>query len=267
MAVDSFHERTRAFVKIEDGCDKYCSYCIIPKARGPIRSKKKEELLKELVSLATNGYREVVLVGINLSSYGKDLGCNLIDAVELACSIDGLERIRLGSLEPELLSDEDIKRLSKMPKFCPQFHLSLQSGCTETLKRMNRHYTAEEYSQTVQKIRQSFGNSSITTDIMVGFPGIRRRVQYFLFFVRHIGFAKCHVFAYSRRSGTRADNMPGQLTKAEKERRSAQMIAVTNQTLTCFLRSQVGHTEQVLFETRTKDGYYEGYTPNYTRYG
>lgn len=264
MRVERFHERTRAFVKIEDGCDKYCTYCIIPKARGPIRSKPLEELKKELFALAKNGYKEVVLVGINLSSYGKELKVSLTDAVELACSIEGIERVRLGSLEPELLSDEDISRLAKLPKFCPQFHLSLQSGCDQTLKRMNRHYSSAEYAEIVQKIRSHFENPSITTDIMVGFPGeTEEEFEASLHFAREIQFAKAHVFAYSRRSGTGADRMPNQLTRSQKEARSDRMIKATDQDRLRFLDSQIGRYEKVLFETETTDGYSEGYTPNY----
>ena len=264
MNAQRFHERTRAFVKIEDGCDKYCAYCIIPKARGPIRSKPPADLKTELARLSEEGYREVVLVGINLSSYGKEIGKTLTDAVELACAADGIERVRLGSLEPELLTDEDIARLAKQPKFCPQFHLSLQSGCTDTLRRMNRHYTAAEYAETVCKIRQAFENPSITTDIMVGFPGeTEAEFAASLAFVRKIGFARAHVFAYSRRKGTRADRMEGQLSRSAKEERSAQMIAAAAETEAAFLQTQIGRTEPVLFETRTTDGFYEGYTPNY----
>ncbi len=263
MTVSHFQERTRAFVKIEDGCDKYCAYCIIPKARGPIRSKPLESLQAELTELAAAGYREVVLVGINLSSYGKDLGCTLTDAVALAQTIDGIERIRLGSLEPELLTDQDITRLSQIPKFCPQFHLALQSGCDQTLKRMNRRYTAAEFAKTVDTIRKVFDNPSITTDIMVGFAGeTTEEFAASLTFAEQIGFAKAHVFAYSRRSGTRADQMPNQLSKAEKDSRSRQMIEVTDRTRAAFLQTQVGRTETVLFESDT-DGYAEGYTKNY----
>lgn len=264
MSVERFQERTRAFVKIEDGCDKYCSYCIIPKARGPIRSKPLAALKEELSTLTKNGYKEVVLVGINLSSYGKELACNLVDAVELACAVDGIERVRLGSLEPELLSDKDIARLAKLSKFCPQFHLSLQSGCDETLKRMNRHYTAAEYLEIVEKIRKFFDNPAITTDIMVGFPGeTEEEFEASLAFARAVKFAKTHVFAYSRRSGTRADRMPDQLTRSEKEARSERMITATEQDRIAFLESQVGLSEAVLFETDTPDGFCEGYTANY----
>lgn len=264
MNAERFSEKTRAFVKIEDGCDRYCSYCIIPMARGPVRSKPMEELRQELTALAGNGYREIVLVGINLSSYGKDMGLRLVDAVELACGIDGVERVRLGSLEPELLLDEDIDRMAKQPKFCPQFHLSLQSGCDETLKRMNRHYDTAFYYDLVTKLRKRFEDCAITTDIMVGFAGeTEEEFEKSLEFARKVGFSKAHVFAYSVRQGTRAASMPGQLDRKTKEERSRRMIEATNETRDCFLEAQVGRVYDVLFEcTETEEGT-EGYTKNY----
>ena len=265
MRAPRFSEHTRAFVKIEDGCDRYCSYCIIPTARGPIRSKPLEDLQEELAALADNGYKEVVLVGINLSSYGKGTDLRLADAVELACSVPGIERVRLGSLEPELLTDEDMDRFAAQDKFCPQFHLSLQSGSASTLKRMNRHYTPEEYLDIVSRLRARFANASMTTDIMVGFPGeTLEEFEESVSFAEQVGFAKVHVFAYSRRSGTRADRMDGQIPQREKERRSAEMIRRTDQTRLAFLYSQVGRTEEVLLETQVSPGEYEGYTKNYT---
>ncbi len=265
MNISSFTERTRAFVKIEDGCERYCSYCIIPKARGFIRSKPLEALKEELSSLAENGYLEIVLVGINLSSYGKDLGLRLIDAVEAACSIEGIKRVRLGSLEPELLSDEDILRMSRQSKLCPQFHLSLQSGCDKTLKRMNRHYDTAEYRRIVDKLRECFPGCAITTDIMVGFPGeTEEEFKESLAFARSIQFAKAHVFAYSIREGTRAAQMEGQLSNAVKETRSRLMIQMTNETAAHFLEEQIGQTVPVLFESRRNGLGLEGYTPNYS---
>ncbi|MDF2568067.1 MAG: mtaB [Oscillospiraceae bacterium] len=265
MSASKFLDHTRAFVKIEDGCDRYCSYCIIPTARGPIRSKLLSDIKDELIGLAENGYKEVVLVGINLSSYGKDLGLRLIDAIELACDIDGIERVRLGSLEPELLTDKDIIRMSKQPKFCPQFHLSLQSGCDETLSRMNRHYDTAEYQRIVTNLRNHFENASITTDIMVGFPGeTQEEFQKSIDFSKTIGFAKAHVFAYSKREGTVAARMQNQIDRKTKEQRSAQMIETTNQTKQAFLDSQTGTVQPVLFETMKSNDVYEGYTPNYT---
>ncbi len=202
MSAGSFLERTRAFVKIQDGCEHYCAYCIIPYARGFNRSKPLEELKQELIDLSLKGYREVVLVGIDLSSYGKDLGCHLVDAVQLACDIPGIERVRLGSLEPLMLTDRNLSILAALPKFCPQFHLSLQSGCDATLKRMNRHYDTAFYRELVARIRRQFDNPSITTDIMVGFPGeTEEEFEQSLAFAREIGFAKVHVFAYSVRPG------------------------------------------------------------------
>lgn len=263
--VNTFNERTRAFLKIEDGCDRFCSYCIIPYARGRVRSKSIEDLKNEVRLLSDNGYTEIVLVGINLSKYGTDIGVNLCDAVECVASNEKIKRIRLGSLEPELLGEVEIARLAKCEKFCPQFHLSLQSGCTETLKRMNRRYTSDEYAQIVERIRRNFKNSAITTDVMVGFPGeTAEEFSASLKFVSDIGFAKVHVFPYSRRSGTVADKMPDQLTTAVKEERARIMIDETEKKTQEFLLSQVGIVCEVLFERPDSFGMYEGYTENYT---
>ena len=265
MTASRFLERTRAFVKIQDGCDRYCAYCIIPYARGPVRSKPVADLVAELEQLARQGYQEVVLVGINLPCYGKDLGLRLIDAVEAAAAVEGIRRIRLGSLEPELLTADDLNRLAALPKFCPQFHLSLQSGCDRTLKAMNRHYTSAEYLQIVQDIRAAFPNPSITTDIMVGFPGeTEEDFRQSAAFAQTVGLAKAHVFAYSVRPGTRAASMPDQVPQSVKEDRSARLIAVTDETRRAFLQSQVGREEEVLFETTQTPYGVEGYTPNYT---
>lgn len=264
MQASSFLDRTRAFVKIEDGCDRYCSYCIIPTARGPVRSKPLDALRQELTELAMNGYREIVLVGINLSSYGRELSLRLIDAVETAAEIKGIDRIRLGSLEPELLTREDLLRMADIPQFCPQFHLSLQSGCDETLRRMRRHYTAAEYAEIVSMIREIFPNPAITTDIMVGFPAeTEEEFAASLAFVKAIGFARAHIFPYSARSGTVAAKMPNQCEPEVKTRRCREMIAATDRTTAAFLESQIGLLEEVLPEAKTPDGY-EGYTKNYT---
>lgn len=265
MQVQDFGEHTRAFVKIQDGCDHYCSYCIIPTARGRVRSKPLEAIRRELSVLAQNGYREVVLVGINLPCYGKDLGLRLIDAAECACSVEGIERVRLGSLEPELLTDEDMMRLAAQPKFCPQFHLSLQSGCDAILRQMNRHYTTEEYLEIVRFIRNHFENPSITTDIIVGFPG--ESEEHFLqslAFVREVGFARVHCFPYSRREGTRAAALPDQLPARVKEERNRRLAAEAERCKAAFLKEQVGRTEEVLLERQREDGSFEGYTKNYT---
>lgn len=265
LQVENFSGRTRAFVKIEDGCNRFCSYCIIPYARGRVRSKPLEDLKAELHALADNGFREVVLTGINLSAYGQEFGLHLCDAIEAACAVQGIARVRLGSLEPEQLSEPVIRRMAKQEKLCPQFHLSLQSGCDATLRRMNRHYTADEYRTIVRNLRAAFDNAAITTDIMVGFAGeTDEEFAASLAFAKEIAFAKVHVFAYSRRPGTRAYDMGDQVTNAVKESRSHVMIRATTETQRAFFDTQVGRTEQVLFERAVQPGVYEGYSMNYT---
>lgn len=263
--IHGFQERTRAFLKIEDGCNRFCSYCIIPYSRGRVRSKPLADLTQEAQALVKSGYREIVLTGINLSCYGQDLGLHLWDAVETVCGLSGVERVRLGSLEPEQMDRSALERLSRQEKLCPQFHLSLQSGCDATLKRMNRHYTAEEYEMIVENIRRVFPNPAVTTDMMVGFAGeTEQEFEASLEFAKKIGFAKVHVFAYSRRPGTAADRLPDQVPSQVKEERSRRLIETTNLTRREFLRSQVGKTEPVLFESKRFGDYYEGYTSNYT---
>lgn len=264
-SIESFAERTRAYMKIQDGCDRFCTYCIIPTARGWLRSKPLDEITKEAEKLANNGFIEAVLVGINLTSYGKETGgeINICDAVEAVAKVDGIKRIRLGSLEPDHITDETLTRLSKIDKFCPQFHLSLQSGCDATLRRMNRHYDTAFYRDLVQRIRKAFPDSAITTDIMVGFAGeTEEEFEASVNFAKEIGFAKAHVFAYSRRAGTMAYNMPNQVTKAEKSKRSHLMIKATAETEAEFIKSHLGKTVEVLFETMEND-YAVGYTKNY----
>lgn len=264
MKISNFNERTRAFVKIEDGCNRFCTYCIIPTARGRVRSKSLDELREELTALERAGFLEIVLVGINLSAYGLGTDKNICDAVELACSFDGFKRIRLGSLEPDHITKEVIDRLSKCEKLCPQFHISLQSGCDGTLKRMNRHYTADDYRQLCKELRDKFVDCAITTDVMVGFAGeTDEEFDSSLGFVKEISFTDAHVFAYSRRIGTKAADFPNQVLKAEKEKRSKLMISATQESRVNFLASQIGKNVQVLFETVDKYGYYVGYTPNY----
>ena len=265
MAVSTFHGRTRAFLKIEDGCDRFCSYCIIPYARGRVRSKPLEDIQEEVRRLGEQGFQEVVLTGINLPAYGRELGLHLCDAVEAACQAPGISRVRLGSLEPEQLTPDVIARMAKEEKLCPQFHLSLQSGCDATLRRMNRHYTTAEYRQIVGNLRAAFPGCAITTDIMVGFAGeTQEEFEQSLQFAREIAFAKVHVFAYSRRPGTRAYDAPGQVPNKVKEERSRQMIQVTKTTQQAFLQAQVGKVEEVLFEQQREQGVWEGYTRNYT---
>ena len=263
--ISDFAERTRAYMKIEDGCDRYCSYCIIPYARGFVRSRPCEDIKKEAEVLASKGFREIVLVGINLSAYGKGENINLCDAVDAVCEADGIERVRLGSLEPDHISDDMLNRFKNQPKFCPQFHLSLQSGCDATLKRMNRHYDTAFYADLVKRIRQMFPDATITTDIMVGFAGeTEEEFLQSVEFLRKIEFAKAHVFAYSRRKGTVADRLPNQITRAEKSRRSRIMIEAASRCEEKILCQQIGKTLEVLFET-TEDGKAFGYTKNYLR--
>ena len=265
LTISAMHGRTRAFVKIEDGCDRFCSYCIIPYARGRVRSKPLEDIREEAARLGEAGYKEVVLTGINLPAYGKDLGGDLCDAVEAACAAPGILRVRLGSLEPEQLTPPVIARLAAQEKLCPQFHLSLQSGWDDTLRRMNRHYTTAEYRQIVGDLRKAFPNCAVTTDIMVGFAGeTEEEFGESLAFAKEIAFAKVHVFAYSRRPGTRAYDMPGQVPNREKERRSREMIAATLETQRAFFAAQTGRVEEVLFEQERDRNVYEGYTRNYT---
>ena len=262
--ISDFEGRTRAFMKIEDGCDRFCTYCIIPYARGRVRSRSLDDIKEEAKTLIEKGFREIVLTGINLSSYGKDNSLNLCDAVEAVADM-GADRVRLGSLEPDLMTDEMLQRLSKIPAFCDQFHLSLQSGCDETLARMNRKYDTRFYKDIVTRIRRVFQNPSITTDIMVGFAGeTDEEFRKSLEFAKEIGFAKSHIFIYSRRKGTFADKMPNQVDAAVKQERSRLMIESTLNSEKEFLNSQVGLVCSVLFETED-NGFYDGYTKNYTR--
>ena len=262
--ITDFQNRTRAFLKIQDGCNRFCTYCIIPTSRGRSRSKPLADIKKELDAIAEKGYKEVVLVGINLSSYGKDIGEKFTDAVKLACNTKGIERVRLGSLEPDHITDEVINELSQLTNFCPQFHISLQSGCDATLKRMNRHYTADEYYDLCQKLRSSFKDATITTDIMVGFSlESNEDFEESLDFARKIAFEKVHVFPYSVRTGTRAEKLP-QIEKHVKEERAKKITETTEEIRKNFLNSQIGKTVEVLIETINKNGTYEGYTKNYT---
>ncbi|MCM1363919.1 MAG: tRNA (N(6)-L-threonylcarbamoyladenosine(37)-C(2))-methylthiotransferase MtaB [Faecalibacterium sp.] len=264
-SISSFDERTRAYLKIQDGCNRFCSYCIIPTSRGRVRSKPLDELKTEVEQLASNGFAEIVLVGINLSSYGSDIGTDFPTAVETACSVDGIKRVRLGSLEPDHLTDEVIDRLAKCKKLCPQFHISLQSGCNKTLKAMNRHYTSEEYETLCNKLRSSFKDCTLTTDVMVGFAGeTDEDFEESLKFVKKIGFESVHVFPYSIRTGTRAEKMSGHNPKSVKEKRCGIMLAETEKIRLAFYNSLIGKIQSVLFESSTADGFVRGHTANYT---
>lgn len=263
-SIDRFHERIRAFVKIEDGCDRFCSYCIIPKSRGRVRSKSLDMLKNEIETLSNAGIKEIVLVGINLSAYGKGENFNIVDAVKICNEKDKIKRIRLGSLEPDHLTDEVIDGLAKCEKLCPQFHISLQSGCDKTLKSMNRHYTADEYKALCDKLRSSFENASLTTDIMVGFNDeTELDFNESLDFVKAIAFEKVHVFPYSERVGTAASKRGDNVSKQEKERRAAVMIEETEKIRHDYLKKLVGTNEKVLFENEIEPNLFQGYTKSY----
>lgn len=266
MTNTSYDFNTRAFVKIQDGCNMFCSYCIIPHSRGSFRSKPLGDIVSEVSELAAAGYKEVVLTGINLSFYGVDFGLRLADAIEAVCVVDGIERVRLGSIEPEVITDSDVERLAEQKKLCPQFHLSLQSGCDKTLKAMNRRYTSAQYENIVNLLNTNFDNCSITTDIMVGFPGeTDEDFAESMKFAETIGFAKAHIFAYSRRKGTPAAEMAEQIPEAVKRSRAAEMAKSMDKCRERFLLSQVGTVAPVLFEREKSDGVPHGYTPNYTQ--
>ena len=264
LQTGSFYDKTRATLKIQDGCENFCSYCIIPFARGKVRSKKLADIEKQVFEISKKGYKEIVLTGIHLDSYGKDLGdACLLDAIEICQNQKGIERIRLGSLEPVVITEKFLEGLKKYDKFCPHFHLSLQSGCDETLKRMNRNYTCEEYKNAVDLIRKYYEMPGITTDVMTGFAGEdETEFKKSLDFVSEIGFLQVHIFPYSRRKGTRAYNMPNQNSKKVKEERVHKMMEITDLTRRKFFDSSIGKTVKVLFERKTA-GYWEGFSENY----
>ena len=256
---------TRAFLKIQDGCTQFCAYCIIPFARGPLRSRELAALREEVAGLAAAGYREVVLTGINLSLYGRELGLRLPDAVEAAASVPGIDRVRIGSLEPELLTDEDIARLAAVPQLCGQFHLSLQSGCDATLARMNRHYTAARYREIAGALREKFPGCAITTDVITGFPGeTPEEFAETCRFVREMGFAMVHIFPYSERRGTAAASMPDAVPMEERRRRAAALAEITAGSAQDFYQTQVGTVQMLLVEKKREPDWIRGYTPNYT---
>ena len=265
LPMENFEGHTRAFIKVQDGCDRRCAYCVIPRARGASRSRSEESVVKELAALAAAGYKEVVLSGINLPSYGKDTGTDLVSLIEAAAKVEGIERIRLGSLEPDLLSDEAIARMAAVKELCPQFHLSLQSGCTATLRRMRRVYTAEEYARVVEKLRTAFGGfASFTTDVIVGFPGeTEAEFAESLAFVCEQKFLKVHVFPYSRRAGTPAADFPGQLTEAEKADRVHRLQTAADEVRDALAREMVGGEDTVLLEKAVSANLFTGYTRLY----
>lgn len=266
MEIDEYQDRTRAFLKIQDGCDRYCSYCLIPYARGHIRSRAPEKIIHEVEKLAAGGFKEIILSGIHVASYGKDIGgITLTDVIEKISAIDGIERIRIGSIDPTFFDENTVNRLGKVKKLCPHFHLSLQSGCNETLKRMNRHYTTDEYKAIVEDLRRTIPDVSITTDIIVGFPGeTDEEFETTYSFLKEIALSKMHVFKFSPRKGTRAAQMDNQVDPVVKEKRSHRVIELDRYLENNFISSFIGRNMKVLFE-ETKDGYAYGYTENYVR--
>lgn len=268
----TYTEKTRAVIKIQDGCDRFCSYCIIPYARGRVRSRKPENIISEITQIASKGIKEVVITGIHIASYGKDFAMSkdskltnyrLIDLLEEINEIQGIQRIRLGSIEPLLITVEFVERLKKLEKICHHFHLSLQSGCDETLKRMNRRYTTEQFKEIVRLLRGTYSDVNLTTDIIVGFPGetdeeFNKTYQ----FLKEIKFYKMHIFKYSPRKGTKAAVMPNQINGYIKEERSKKLIELSDRNEIEYNKSYIEKNVEVLFEEE-KDGMYKGHTQNY----
>lgn len=271
LEVSTVLEHTRAFVKVQDGCNQFCSYCIIPYARGRVRSRRMENVIAEIKRLAESGIQEVVLTGIHLSSYGREIDgeSHLIELIEAIHPIDGISRIRLGSLEPRIITEEFVGRLKKLHKVCPHFHLSLQSGCEETLKRMNRHYTPEEYYEKCKLLRAAFENPAITTDVIVGFPGeTDEEFDKTRQFLEKVHFYEMHIFRYSRRKGTRADKMENQIPEEIKAQRSSVLSSLESQMTKEFRTKWTGTCVKVLLEERQEINgvsYMVGHTPEYIK--
>ena len=266
FGIVTYTEKTRAVIKVQDGCDRFCSYCIIPFARGKVRSRKPESIIEEITKIAENGIKEVVITGIHVASYGRDFknDYRLIDLLEEVNGISGIERIRLGSIEPLLITEEFMERLIKLKKVCHHFHLSLQSGCTETLKRMNRRYTAEEFEEIVNRLRKYYDDVILTTDIIVGFPNESENEFNTTYeYLKKINFYKMHVFKYSPRKGTKAAEMSGQIPGDVKEERSKALLALSDNNEIAYLDSYIGKEVEVLFEECEEEGIYKGHTANY----
>lgn len=266
LPMDKFAEHTRAFVKVEDGCNRRCAYCVIPRARGPVRSRDEVSILQELHRLTESGYKEIVLTAISLPSYGTDSGTSLVELVEKAAAVPGVERLRLGSLDPDMLHDDDILRLSRVKKLCPQFHLSLQSGCDKTLRAMRRPYTTAQFAEIADKLRKAFGPEkvSFTTDVIVGFPGeTEEDFEASMKFVTEQRFLKVHVFPYSRREGTAAYDFPDQIPEHEKEERSRRMTAAVESVRAEEAAKMQGRMADVLLETPLSATLFTGYTKQY----
>lgn len=265
MGTVTYTEKVRAVIKVQDGCDRYCSYCIIPYARGRVRSRKPDEVIREIKNIAKEGIKEVVITGIHIASYGKDFKneYKLIDLLEEINEIEGIERIRLGSIEPLLITEEFMERLVKLDKICHHFHLSLQSGCDETLKRMNRRYTIEQFINIVELLRQNYEDVILTTDIIVGFPGeTEDEFNKTYEFLKAIKFYKMHIFKYSQRKGTKAAVMNNQVDGKVKEERSQKLIELSDMNEEEYNKKYIGKEVEILVEEE-KDGYYRGHTKNY----
>ena len=261
----TYTEKTRAVIKVQDGCNQFCSYCIIPYARGRIRSRKPESVIKEITDVAKEGIKEVVITGIHIASYGKDFNTEyrLIDLLEEIQKVDGIQRIRLGSLEPTLITEEFVTRLKKLSKICDHFHLSLQSGCNETLKRMNRKYTTDQFRHVVELLRNAYPEVHLTTDVIVGFPGeTEEEFNKTYEFLKEINFYKMHVFKYSPRSGTVAAKMPNQIDGNIKEERSNKLIELSDENEKEYNQKYIGKEVEVLLEEREGE-YLKGHTTNY----
>ena len=269
LSISRTAEHTRAYIKVQDGCNQFCSYCIIPYARGRVRSRQAEDVLAEVRELAANGYQEIVLTGIHLSSYGVDLGTDLLSLILAVHEVEGIKRIRLGSLEPRIITEEFAKTLASLPKICPHFHLSLQSGCNATLKRMNRRYTAEEYYEKCQLLRECFDRPALTTDVIVGFPGeTEEEFAESKAFLEKIQFYETHIFKYSRRKGTRAAVMENQVSDEKKAERSNILLELNRKNQAAYEEERIGDRDEVLFEElMILDGekYYAGHTREYIR--
>ena len=271
LFIDQTKEHTRAFIKVQDGCNQFCSYCIIPYARGRVRSRRFENVIAEVERLAANGFKEVVLTGIHLSSYGVDFeeATGLLERIQAVNAVKGIERIRLGSLEPKIVTEHFASELSKLDKICPHFHLSLQSGCDATLKRMNRKYTTKEYERGCELLRKYFVHPAITTDVIVGFPGeTEEEFEQTKAYLEHIHFYEMHIFKYSKRKGTRAAVMPDQIDEQIKAARSEKLIALGHDMSKEFRKFYIGKNEEVLFEEKAVIGdkeYFVGYTKEYVK--
>lgn len=270
LNIEEYQDKTRAFLKIQDGCNNFCAYCLIPYARGAVCSKEPKKVIEEIKKLASHGFKEIILSGIHTASYGVDLEekITLVDLLEQIEGIDGIERVRIGSIEPNFFTDEVVERITKLKKLCPHFHLSLQSGCDETLKRMNRKYTSSEYERIVNVLRENLKDVSITTDVIVGFPGeTSEEFNSTYEFLKRIKLSKMHIFKYSPRQGTRAAEMENQVDGNVKEERSKALIELNNENEKAFIEKYIGKDLDVLFEQKVsgKEGVYEGYTPNYIK--